>query len=210
MDNKLVGQNIRKYRRFRDMSQKELAKEVGYATKSSINKIEAGDASVPIPRLTQIANALRVPLQALMENIPDDGMPYEDYSTTEVASTNQSNELEFVVQNRIEYMEIGELKNHIDSEMDKMAQSYKFLATFVEKAEAEIKALKKQEIQNGEFVKKYNQLTAENRAVLKAMIETMLQAQKNTAQTGGEGTQKGTPSLQQVPSREKETNKPCE
>jgi transcriptional regulator with XRE-family HTH domain len=143
MDNKLVGQNIRKYRRFRDMSQKELAKAVGYATKSSINKIEAGDASVPIPRLTQIANALRVPLQALMENIPDDGMPYEDYSTTEVASTNQSNELEFVVQNRIEYMEIGELKNHIDSEMDKMEQSYKFLATFVEKAEAEIKTLKK-------------------------------------------------------------------
>jgi hypothetical protein len=38
------------------------------------------------------------------------------------------------------------------------------------------------------------------------MIETMLQAQKNatTADSdGGEGTQKGTPSLQQVPSREK-------
>jgi hypothetical protein len=33
------------------------------------------------------------------------------------------------------------------------------------------------------------------------MIETMLQAQKNTAQTGGEdlSTQKGTPSLKQVP-----------
>jgi transcriptional regulator with XRE-family HTH domain len=198
MDNKLVGQNIRKYRRFRDMSQKELAKAVGYATKSSINKIEAGDASVPIPRLTQIANALRVPLQALMENIPDDGMPYEDYSTTEVASTNQSNELEFVVQNRIEYMEIGELKNHIDSEMDKMEQSYKFLATFVEKAEAEINALKKQEVQNGEFMKKYNRLTAENKHTLNAMLDTMLMAQKNTAQAGGEdlSTQKGTPSLQ--------------
>ena len=201
MDNKLVGQNIRKYRRFRDMSQKELAKAVGYATKSSINKIEAGEASVPISRLTQIANALRVPLQALMEKIPDDGMPYEDYSTSEVASTNQSNDLEFVVQNRIEYMEIGELKNHIDSEMDKMAQSYKFLATFVEKAEAEIKALKKQEIQNGEFVKKYNQLTAENKHTLNAMLDTMLMAQKNatTADSDGEensGTQKGTPSLQ--------------
>ena len=198
MDNKLIGQNIRKYRRFRDMSQKELAKAVGYATKSSINKIEAGDASVPIPRLTQIANALRVPLQALMENIPDDGMPYEDYSTTEVASTNQSNELEFVVQNRIEYMEIGELKSHIDSEMDKMEQSYKFLATFVEKAEAEINALKKQEVQNGEFMKKYNQLTAENKNTLNIMLDTMLMAQKNTAQIGGDdsSTQKVAPSLQ--------------
>jgi transcriptional regulator with XRE-family HTH domain len=200
MDNKLVGQNIRKYRRFRDMSQKELAKAVGYATKSSINKIEAGDASVPIPRLTQIANALRVPLQALMENIPDDGMPYEDYSTTEVASTNQSNELEFVVQNRIEYMEIGELKNHIDSEMDKMEQSYKFLATFVEKAEAEIMALKEQEKQNEEFIQKYNRLTVNNKNSLNIMMDSLLKAQKNatTADSDGEdsGTQKGTPSLQ--------------
>jgi predicted nucleic acid-binding Zn-ribbon protein len=94
-------------------------------------------------------------------------------------------------------MEIGELKNHIDSEMDKMEQSYKFLATFVEKAEAEINALKKQEVQNGEFMKKYNQLTAENKHTLNVMLDTMLMAQKNTAQTGGEGTQKGTPSLQQ-------------
>jgi transcriptional regulator with XRE-family HTH domain len=60
------------------------------------------------------------------------------------------------------------------------------------------------------LISRIQSLSIENRAVLKAMIETMLQAQKNTAQTGGEGTQKGTPSLQQVPSREKETNKPCE
>jgi transcriptional regulator with XRE-family HTH domain len=201
MDNKLVGQNIRKYRRFRDMSQKELAKAVGYATKSSINKIEAGEASVPISRLTQIANALRVPLQALMEKIPDDGMPYEDYSTTEVASTNQSNELEFVVQNRIEYMEIGELKNHVESEMDKLANSYKFLATFVEKAEAEIMALKEQEKQNEEFIQKYNRLTVNNKNSLNIMMDSLLKAQKNatTADSDGEensGTQKGTPSLQ--------------
>jgi transcriptional regulator with XRE-family HTH domain len=60
------------------------------------------------------------------------------------------------------------------------------------------------------LISRIQSLSIENRAVLKAMIETMLQAQKNTAQTGGEGTQKGTPSLKQVPSREKETNKPCE
>jgi transcriptional regulator with XRE-family HTH domain len=201
MDNKLVGQNIRKYRRFRDMSQKELAKAVGYATKSSINKIEAGESSVPISRLNQIASALRVPLQALMENIPDDGMPYEDYSIPNVASTSQSNELGFVVQNRIEYMEIGELKNHVESEMDKLANSYKFLATFVEKAEAEIMALKEQEKQNEEFIQKYNRLTVNNKNSLNIMMDSLLKAQKNatTADSDGEensGTQKGTPSLQ--------------
>lgn len=48
------------------------------------------------------------------------------------------------------------------------------------------------------LISRIQSLSIENRAVLKAMIETMLQAQKNTAQTGGEdsGTQKGTPSLQ--------------
>ena len=63
MDSKIVGNNIRRFRRYRDMSQRELAEAVGYATKSSMNKIEAGETSVPIPRLTEIAKVLRVPLQ---------------------------------------------------------------------------------------------------------------------------------------------------
>jgi transcriptional regulator with XRE-family HTH domain len=54
------------------MSQRELAEAVGYATKSSMNKIEAGETSVPIPRLTEIAKVLRVPLQSLVEEPSDD------------------------------------------------------------------------------------------------------------------------------------------
>jgi transcriptional regulator with XRE-family HTH domain len=54
------------------MSQRELAEAVGYATKSSMNKIEAGETSVPIPRLTEIARVLRVPLRALMDEPSDD------------------------------------------------------------------------------------------------------------------------------------------
>lgn len=72
MDSKVVGNNIRRFRRYRDMSQRELAEAVGYATKSSMNKIEAGETSVPIPRLTEIAKVLRVPLQSLMEEPSDD------------------------------------------------------------------------------------------------------------------------------------------
>jgi hypothetical protein len=97
-------------------------------------------------------------------------------------------------------MEIGELKNHVESEMDKLANSYKFLATFVEKAEAEIMALKEQEKQNEEFIQKYNRLTVNNKNSLNIMMDSLLKAQKNatTADSDGEysGTQKGTPSLQ--------------
>lgn len=45
MDSKVVGNNIRRFRRYRDMSQRELAEAVGYATKSSMNKIEAGETT---------------------------------------------------------------------------------------------------------------------------------------------------------------------
>jgi transcriptional regulator with XRE-family HTH domain len=65
------------------------------------------------------------------------------------------------------------------------------------------------------FQAKYSQLTAENKHTLNAMLDTMLMAQKNATTADSDGgddsdTQKGTPSLKQVPSREKETNKPCE
>ena len=84
MDNKVVGNNIRRFRRYRDMSQRELAEAVGYATKSSVNKIEAGEASVPIPRLTEIAHVLRVPLKALMDE------PSDKFVMSEVASPTEA------------------------------------------------------------------------------------------------------------------------
>lgn len=68
MNNKFVGDNIRKVRRYRGLSQRELAEAVGYATKSSVNKIEAGKVAIPIPRLTKIAEVLRVPMQTFLSN----------------------------------------------------------------------------------------------------------------------------------------------
>ena len=82
MDSKVVGNNIRRFRRYRDMSQRELAEAVGYATKSSMNKIEAGETSVPLPRLTEIAKVLRVPVNALM-NEPSDDVVMAETSTEE-------------------------------------------------------------------------------------------------------------------------------
>jgi transcriptional regulator with XRE-family HTH domain len=192
MDNKLVGQNIRKYRRFRDMSQKELAKAVGYATKSSINKIEAGEASVPIPRLTQIANALRVPLQALMENIPDDGMPYEDYSTSEATNISQADELDFIVQGNIELEKVHELLN--DSE--KLYKSYQSLYKNLEDIAKQVQDESLEQQENRDLVSKYRQITAEHQqtimTILNGFYQIDSQAQKNTAQTDGEESNKKT------------------
>jgi transcriptional regulator with XRE-family HTH domain len=53
-----------------------------------------------------------------------------------------------------------------------------------------------------DYLKKYKLLTPDNKRTLNAMLDTMLMAQKNTTTAdsdGGEGTQKGTPSLKQVP-----------
>lgn len=72
MGTKFVGDNIRKIRRYRGLSQRELAEAVGYATKSSMNKIEAGEVAVPIPRLTKIAEVLRVPVQTFLDNDSDE------------------------------------------------------------------------------------------------------------------------------------------
>ena len=192
MDNKLVGQNIRKYRRFRDMSQKELAKAVGYATKSSINKIEAGEASVPIPRLNQIANALRVPLQALMENIPDDGMPYEDYSTSEIATTAQVNELNFVADNRIEYGEVRDLLRESEQTLQRNQRLCEELQRLAKRFRNDVPKLQVDK----DLVFKFHAITPEHQKTITDMLNGFYQldsqTQKKTAQTDGEESNKKT------------------
>lgn len=201
MDNKLVGQNIRKYRRFRDMSQKELAKKVGYATKSSINKIEAGEASVPIPRLTQIANALRVPLQALMENIPDDGMPYEDCSTSEVANTTQVNELSFIVDNRVEYDEVRELLRESEQTLQRNQRLCKELQRLAKRFHNDAPKLQ----EDKDLIFKYHQITPKHQKMITDMLndfyrlDSQIQKNATTADSDGDedsSTQKVAPSLQ--------------
>ena len=66
MSRGVIGTNIRRWRKFREMSQQDLADLAGYATKSSINKIETGLVDVPLPRLKKIASVLRVNVNKLM------------------------------------------------------------------------------------------------------------------------------------------------
>ena len=55
-----IGERVRHYRRLKDMTQEELAIQVGYQAKASINKIEKNMATVPHDRLVKIASALGV------------------------------------------------------------------------------------------------------------------------------------------------------
>lgn len=54
----ILGRNIKALRVGLGMSQEELAKKSGYASRSSINKIELGKRDVPRSSLVKIANAL--------------------------------------------------------------------------------------------------------------------------------------------------------
>lgn len=59
------GDNVRRYRRFRGMTQAELAVQLGYKNKASIGKIENGDSDLPLSMAQKIADVLRVDIMVL-------------------------------------------------------------------------------------------------------------------------------------------------
>ena len=61
-----IGQSIKNRRVELGMSQQELAKKVGYNSRSTINKIEAGINNIPSSKIDDFANALKTTPAALM------------------------------------------------------------------------------------------------------------------------------------------------
>lgn len=61
-----IGTNIRIARERLNMSQAELAKKLGYKSRSSINKIESGENDIPQSKVLEFANALGVTVFDLM------------------------------------------------------------------------------------------------------------------------------------------------
>lgn len=61
-----IGQKIYDRRTQLGMSQEELAKKMGYKTRSSINKIELGLSDIPQKKIVQFAAALDTTVQYLM------------------------------------------------------------------------------------------------------------------------------------------------
>ena len=64
-----VYKNIKKIRELKGMSQDELAKAVGFKSRSSINKIEQGVNDITQSKLVAIANALMVTPGELMGSV---------------------------------------------------------------------------------------------------------------------------------------------
>jgi len=61
-----VGERIAARRKELNMTQEELAKKMGYKSKSSINKIEKESSNVPLTKLEKVAKALDCDPQYLM------------------------------------------------------------------------------------------------------------------------------------------------
>lgn len=60
-----IGENIKKMRKKRGLSQTQLAIKLGYKSKSSIAKIETGNGDVPRNKLPQFAEALNCSISYL-------------------------------------------------------------------------------------------------------------------------------------------------
>lgn len=73
-----IGEKIRLRREELGMSQDELAKKCGYASRVSISKIESGERDVPKSKIELFARALRVLPEYLMGWTDEDGIDITD------------------------------------------------------------------------------------------------------------------------------------
>ena len=68
---KKYGENLRRLRNEKGLSQEELAKALGYTNRSSINKIEIGRSNIPTDKIARTAEVLGVSPLELFE-VDDD------------------------------------------------------------------------------------------------------------------------------------------
>lgn len=67
MDFKIVmGNRVKMFREQRNMSQEELAIKLNYSSKTSISKIESGEARIPTSKIFDFADALGVSVDDLL------------------------------------------------------------------------------------------------------------------------------------------------
>lgn len=74
-----IYQNIKRRRIELGMTQQELADKTGYADKSAIARVEAGQIKIPVSKIELFARVLRTTPSDLMG-----WEPYEGYTTTRI------------------------------------------------------------------------------------------------------------------------------
>lgn len=84
-----IGERIRKRREELGMSQDELAKKCGYASRVSISKIESDSRGLPTDKIKLIAKALRVDPAYLMGWIDEEGNEIQDESVAAAEALQQ-------------------------------------------------------------------------------------------------------------------------
>ena len=92
----LIGERIKARRLQIDMSQDELAKRVGYKSRSSINKIELDGRGLPYPKIVKIAEALQV--------TPSYLMGWEDENTEIPANDDRDSEIVRMTRRRSQFL----------------------------------------------------------------------------------------------------------
>lgn len=89
-----TGRLIKKRREELGLTQEELAKKLGYKSKSTINKIEVGINDINQTKIVKFANALGVPISFIME--------WDDDDDTRLKS--RINDMELLLQDEPQYM----------------------------------------------------------------------------------------------------------
>ena len=78
-----IGEKIKLARTYKEWSQEELAKRMGYKSKSTINKIELGINDVSQSKVVKFAEVLGVTVPFLMGWLDDDKFPLDPRMMTD-------------------------------------------------------------------------------------------------------------------------------
>ncbi len=211
-----LGSNIQVYRQMKEMSQTQLAREAGYRSRSSINKIENNQTVPNAISLAKIAHALRINCDDLfygcdMEKYKDLYKQTcaiykmnlinseENTVTKKIIDTSRKEELDFIADNMIEYNKITESLR----QSEQMLQHYQKVQTDLQRLAKRFAKDTPKLQEDKDLVYKYHQITPEHQKMVMTMLDGFYQMdsqeQKNatTADSDGDSdTQKGTPSLQ--------------
>lgn len=91
----VIGKNIKKYRKLRGLTQRQLANKIGYSQSSTIAKIEKASINISNVKVEEIAKALNVSLSDLLEEkeLPKDSY----YVDTSMLTETQLTELNTII-----------------------------------------------------------------------------------------------------------------